>query len=240
MRYRWLLFDADGTLFDFDTAEAKALRETFEQLDMIFSPDYAQTYHRVNAQVWAEFEKGQITQQALRTERFDRLFRACGVQPPVWDGLETFSRRYLENLARHGDLIDGAEEVIRRLAQTHQLAMITNGIASVQRSRFYNSPLAKYFSALIISEEVGAAKPEGKYFDATFERIGFPPKEEVLVIGDSLSSDMQGGLDYSLDTCWYNPKLLPLPPELYVRYQIQQLQDLFAIVTRGGADDESA
>ena len=230
MKYRWLLFDADGTLFDFDLAEEKALIETFEQYKLDFLPLYAGTYHRVNAQVWKSFEKGEITQDALRTRRFEMLFEAHQIAPKFNGGVKAFGNHYLENLAWHGDLIDGTLDVVRQCAARFEMAIITNGIASVQRSRFHHSPLEAFFSHLIISEEVGAAKPEVKYFDAAFERIGNPPKDQVLVIGDSLSSDMRGGLNYGVDTCWFNPNHVPADPACQVRYEIDRLQDVLDIV----------
>jgi len=114
-------------------------------------------------------------------------------------------------LALGAQLIDGAEAVLRALAPTHRFAIITNGLKAVQRSRLAHSPLRDYFVDVIISEEIGAAKPHAAFFETTMARLGHPPKREVLVVGDSLSSDMLGGANFGLDTCWYNPDGAPRP-----------------------------
>jgi HAD superfamily hydrolase (TIGR01549 family) len=131
-------------------------------------------------------------------------------------------------LALGADLLPGAQEIVRALKPRFHLALVTNGLADVQRPRLERSALADCFEKVFISEEVGAAKPSTAYFDAVFGAIGNPPKNEVLIIGDSLSSDMQGGLGYGIDTCWYNPdrKTTDLP----VTYQISRLLELVPIL----------
>ncbi len=226
MRYKWLLFDADGTLFDYDRAEAVALQRTFEGLGQGFEPDYAEAYRRINAAIWLDFELGKISQIRLRTERFDRLFAAVGV------GLDSkaFSERYLRNLALGTDLVDGAKDVIRALHGRVGLMLITNGLADVQRPRFARSALNGYFAGLVISEEVGAAKPHPHIFDVAFRRMGQPRRDEVLMVGDSLTSDVRGGVDYGLDTCWFNPGRRPRSPDLPIRYEISNLREVLDLV----------
>ena len=126
--------------------------------------------------------------------------------------------------------MDGAEEVLRTLQATCRLAIVTNGLLAVQRSRLARSRIRDYIAELIISEEVGAAKPEPAFFTAAFARMGQPAKSDVLLIGDSLSSDMQGGLDYGLDTCWYNPAGEPRPNGLPITYEIGHLHDLLKML----------
>jgi putative hydrolase of the HAD superfamily len=123
-------------------------------------------------------------------------------------------------------LIDGAEEVLVKLRPDFGLAIITNGLKDVQRPRFARSSIGKYFDVLIISEEVGAAKPDPAIFDFAFELIGQPSRTEVLIIGDSLTSDMAGGAGYGIDTCWFNPTHLESDPNLNVNYEISDLRQL--------------
>jgi 2-haloacid dehalogenase len=224
MTYTWLLFDADDTLFDFPRAEANALRWTLEQVGLPFETPYFEIYSRHNLAVWKEFERGEVTSAELRTRRFRLFFDEVGFAADP----EAVSPLYLRNLARGTDLLPGAEEVIRFLKPRFRLALVTNGLADVQNPRLARSVLADCFEKVFISEEVGAAKPSIAYFDAVFGAIGNPPKNEVLIIGDSLSSDMQGGLGYGIDTCWYNParKTTDLP----VTYQISQLLELIQIL----------
>lgn len=220
MKYTWLLFDADDTLFDFPRAEANALRWTLESLGLPASPDYFEIYARCNLAVWKEFERGLLTSLELRAKRFRLFFDEVGITADP----ETVSPLYLRNLALGTDLLPHAEEVIRFLRPRFHLGLVTNGLADVQRPRLARSALADCFEAVFISEEIGAAKPARAYFDAVFKAIGNPPKSEVLILGDSLTSDMRGGIDYGIDTCWYNPdgKTTDLP----VTFQIASLNEL--------------
>jgi len=228
MTYTWLLFDADNTLFDYDKAEATALANSFQQFDLDFDQAMGAQYRTINAQIWHDYELGHITQQALRAERFRRLFTAVNL--PV--DAEAFSRQYLVQLSQAGHLLDGAEALLRQLAQTHRIAIITNGIAAVQRPRLAASPIHDLVEAFVISEEVGAAKPDPAIFDVAFARMGQPAKSEVLIIGDSLTSDMQGGLNYGIDTCWFNPA--GKPASLPVTYEIRALAELSSLLTMNG------
>ena len=225
-QYRWLLFDADGTLFDYDQAEAAAIANTFREFDFHYRPEYARVYREINGQIWRDFELGLIDQISLRTGRFVMLFKALELDADP----ERFSQKYLENLSMGTYLIDGAEEVLRILRPDFSLAIITNGLKDVQRPRFARSPIGEYFDVLVISEEVGAAKPDPAIFDVAFELIGQPPRKDVLMIGDSLTSDIAGGLGYGIDTCWFNPSHLEPVPDLDVQYEISDLRQLLNIL----------
>lgn len=220
MTYQWLLFDADNTLFDYDKAEAAALRNSFADFQLDFNDTHAAQYRVINAQIWRDYESGLITQQALRAERFRRLFAAVGLTTDAND----FSQCYLSHLAQGGFLLPGAEGLMQQLYGRYHIAIITNGIAAVQRPRLAHSPIHPFVEAFIISEEVGVAKPDPAIFDVAFTQMGSPAKSAVLIIGDSLSSDMQGGLNYGIDTCWYNPH--NHSGSLPVTYEIHQLAEL--------------
>jgi 2-haloacid dehalogenase len=222
MTYSHLLFDADGTLFDYDRGEAKALAATFEETGIPYIADYTNIYRQINAQMWSDFEQGKISQKKLRSERFGRLFHALNIRA---DPL-LFSERYQTNLGQATDLIDGAPELLQALHENHYLLLITNGIPEVQRSRLSLSPIQDYFDAIIISGEIGVAKPDPRIFDAAFQAMGNPPKQKTLVIGDSLTSDIQGGLNYGIDTCWFNPEQHPPNPAIPATHQIHSLSQL--------------
>ena len=204
-KYQWLLFDVDDTLFNFTLAESRSLEMTFEDLDLTFDSAAPQIYHEVNRATWEEFEQGLLTSLQLRTRRFERLFERLGI---TFDP-EQFSSRYLKNLGRCSDLIEGAEEMIRALAPAYRLGLVTNGLADVQRPRLEGSPLKEFFEVVVISEEVGVAKPDPRFFDVAFARMGQPQKSAVLVIGDSVASDIQGAFNYGLDACRFNPRGSP-------------------------------
>lgn len=226
MKYEWLLFDADGTLFDYDKAEGTSLELTFKEFGIAYEPGYGDTYRRINAAIWGQFEEGRISQERLRTKRFELLFEALRVEGDA----EAFSARYLRNLAEGSELIEGAEDVVRALRGQVGLMVITNGLADVQRPRFARSAIGDCFTDLVISEEVGAAKPHGKIFDVAFERMRFPRQQQVLIIGDSLSSDIKGGNSYGIDTCWFNPRREPGDEEVEPTYEIAALGELLSLV----------
>ena len=226
MSYDWIFFDADGTLFDYDAGERAALRGAFEACDLPFSPAVEPRYREINARIWREYELGEITQSRLKTERFDRLFSDIGVTGDA----AIVSRHYLEMLAAQTTLLDGAESVVRELAATTELLLITNGLAEVQQPRFAASSIRGFFTEIVISGEIGLAKPDPAIFDHAFERIGRPPKEQVLMVGDNLGSDILGGANYGLDTCWYNPAAVANGHDVEPTYEISDLQQLFEIV----------
>jgi 2-haloacid dehalogenase len=224
LKYIWLLFDADDTLFDFPRAEANALKWTLEQSGLPFQSGFVNLYSRFNQQVWREFERGEVTSQELRVKRFRLFFDETHLNGDP----QTVSPLYLRNMALGTGLLPGAEEVVRALKADYHLALVTNGLKEVQRPRLESSALRDCFERVFISEEIGAAKPARAYFDAVFTALGNPPKDSVLIIGDSLTSDMKGGVEYGIDTCWYNPagKTTKLP----VTYEIKNLQALKTIL----------
>jgi 2-haloacid dehalogenase len=224
--YDWLLLDADGTLFDYDAAESTALRQTLEAAGHAFQPSYLPAYAAINGEMWLALEQGNITPERLRTRRFELWSEAIGVPiDAAW-----FSDVYLRHLSLCTDLLAGAEETVRALAGRVRMLVITNGLRDVQTPRLARSAIAGYMAGMIISEEVGAAKPAGEIFDAAFARMGQPDRARVLMVGDSLTSDMQGGYDYGIDTCWFNPAGAPGCPSLPVTYQITRLSELLQIV----------
>ena len=226
MRYDWIFFDADGTLFDYDTAEAAALQGGFEACGLPYRPEIGPLYSEINAGIWRDYELGSITQTRLKTERFRRLF---GVLDLAADP-EEFSRRYLEILSRQTALLEDAEEVVSALAGSVKLLLITNGLAEVQRPRFAASTIGMFFSEIVISEEVGIAKPDPAIFELAFDRIGRPARERVLMVGDNLGSDILGGARYGVATCWYNPAGSPNGHEVEPDHVIAGLRQLHAIV----------
>jgi len=225
--YLWLLFDADGTLFDYNRAEAAALQSAFALLHLDFSDGYLDTYRRINHALWQALEKKQITPEVLQVRRFELLLQALGLAGSP----ARLSNLYLEQLGLCTELIEGAYEVLQRLQRTSRIAVVTNGLQAVQRSRLARSRIRDFVSELIISEEIGAAKPQVEFFDAAFARLGHPSKREALIIGDSLSSDIQGGINYGLDTCWFNPGATRRPhgPE-QITYEIRPLRQLLDTV----------
>ena len=224
--YPWLFFDADGTLFDYNRAEATAFRKAFALLEFQFQESYLDTYQTINRELWKALERHEVTPAVLRLRRFELLLEAL----QLTGSADALNVAYVEQLGLCTDLIDGAYEVLQTLSKTSRIAIVTNGLEAVQRSRMRHSTIHPFVNELIISEEVGAAKPHPAFFDAAFARTGSPRKSEVLVIGDSLTSDIQGGVDYGIDTCWYNPASEAEPVSLPITYQISHLRDLLELI----------
>ena len=220
--YKWLLFDADNTLFDFSLAEKKAFKATFDLEKLPYSDERFDQYKTINKVVWDEFEQGSLTPDEVKVVRFERLFHVMNVKRDP----KSFGMAFTDQLGLCTDLVEGAEPLLTQLAPYFNMGIITNGLKKVQRSRFSLSTIHSYFDPIIISEEVGYKKPELGIFDLAFSAMGQPPKAEVLMIGDSLSSDMLGGINYGIDTCWFNPSGRSNPEQLKLTYEIQALDQL--------------
>jgi len=228
LKYDWIFFDADGTLFDYDAAEAAALKGAFECCELPFEPGIGARYSEINAAIWREFELGELDQNDLKTLRFDRLFEEVGLRGDA----VVFSGHYLEILGRQTTLLAGAEDFLRALPGGLHLLLITNGLAEVQVPRFAASTIRDCFAEIVISGEIGLAKPDPAIFDFAFERIGRPAKDRVLMIGDNLGSDILGGANYGVDTCWYNPAGLANGHGVTPTFEIRKLDEILEIVDR--------
>lgn len=226
MSYSTLLFDADNTLWDFNKSEQFALESTLKHFGVEYEKTHLFTYHHINHQCWSDFEKGLLTQVDLRSRRFELFLDKIG-----HDGdPNQFSDHYLQGLANSNYMINGAKKLLDELKDKFQLVLITNGLKEVQRPRIKNTHFENYFKTIVISDEINVAKPHKGFFDFTFEAINHPPKAEVLVIGDSLSSDIKGGNNYGLSTCWFNPKQKENSAEVHPTFEIQQLNQLVEII----------
>jgi YjjG family noncanonical pyrimidine nucleotidase len=225
-KYKKILFDADGTLFDYDKAEETALKNVCLQYGIDYSTDRRNIYRGINSKKWVEFDKGIITKQHLQSSRFENYFSEIGV---VNINAEEFNVCYLDYLADGSQLIDGAETVCRELSKHKTLSIITNGIERTQLRRINKSAIKPYISDIFVSEKIGFAKPACEYFDCVFERLKLKDKSSVLIVGDSLLSDIKGGLNYGVDTCWYNPNGYTNTTEIIPTFEIKSLLELIAI-----------
>jgi 2-haloacid dehalogenase len=205
--YQAFILDADNTLFDFDAAERAALREALRANGYrCFPEDTFLRYHRINDELWKLFERGLIYQKQLRIERFKRLIadlprpqQKTRVSDPA-----TIGEQYIEALSEKGYLLAHALPVLKEMSSRVPLLLLSNGIASVQRRRIDRSGIGVYFKDVLISEEVGLAKPDPAIFTLAIEKLQ-RSKEEILCVGDSPSSDIRGARNAGLDTCWVAP-----------------------------------
>ena len=201
MRYKAILFDADETLLDFKRSERYAFYQTAEHWNVACDDRLLQQYSKSNQEAWLLFEQGKLTKERLKIFRFERFFERenLGFDPASWNDY------YIERLGDTGFMLEGAKEVIDFSRAHFDIYIVTNGIASVQHNRFEKSGIKHLFNDVFISEELGSQKPFPQYFDAVFQRIPYG-KDDVLLIGDSLTSDIAGGIGYGIDTCFINWK----------------------------------
>ena len=227
MKYEVVLLDADGTLFDYDKAEANALEKTFNHFNLKYKEECElKNYRALNKQIWIAYENDEISLEDLRIERFRKLFQNNGEKID----LHEFSKIYLSLLAGGIYLISGAEEVCKYLFNKYKIVILTNGIREVQLSRIGNSPLNKYVNQVITSEETGYKKPDVRIFNYAFNKIGHANKKATIIVGDSLSSDIQGGINYGISACWYNSTGEKNRTGLSPDYEIKDLRELLKLL----------
>ncbi len=226
MAYKIALFDADNTLLDFTRAEHNAVSICLAARGLPSDEETVSCYSRINDGYWKRLEQGLTTRDRLKVDRFADLFSALGYEGDP----KSMAVDYEEALSRQTHLMDGALELIQALYGKCRLFIITNGTAVVQKGRFGNSPLAPYFERCFISEEMGCNKPEKAFFDRVATEISDFDSHEAIVIGDSLSSDIRGGINAGLDTCWFDPAGKSAPEGMKITYTVRTLDEILPIL----------
>lgn len=199
-KYEILLFDADGTLLDFDRAEEEGIEGLLKHFGVPVTEENKEKYHLLNKSYWEKLERGEITRDQVLSLRFEEFFGSFGIKV---DGMEV-DRLYRTILDNGAFLIHGAIELLEALKERYLLYIITNGVASTQYKRLKMSGLDRYFKDIFISEEAGSQKPQMEFFEYCFSKMGRRDVENMLVIGDSLTSDIRGGNNAGIDTLWIN------------------------------------
>ncbi|QED48006.1 YjjG family noncanonical pyrimidine nucleotidase [Cytobacillus dafuensis] len=226
MKYEIIFFDIDDTLFDFSMSEREALNKAFVEFGLPTGlAEYEANYKEISKVLWRDLEQELTTLSELGVERFRRLFLTHELEINA----DTFNSIYLGYLGKETHLVQGAVELYDNLAGC-RLAIITNGFTDVQTSRIGRSPLCNTFEHIIISEEAGFQKPGKGIFDYAFSKLQITDKTKVLIVGDSLTSDVQGGINYGIDTCWFNPHLKENNTGIKPTYEICELTDLIKII----------
>lgn len=233
-KYELLLFDADETLFDFHRAMRTALSRALQQFGIVSGDEIINIYDKINKDCWRRFEKGELTREALQKERFVVFLSKIGADILP----EKFNEAYLDNLSRCPFLLDGAKELCKDLSQYYRLAIITNGIPSMQRRRIAGSEIAQYFEYVLISGDTEYKKPDKEFFDYVFSFYKGLERDKALIIGDSLSADIKGGNNAGVDTCWLNRLGLPRDPEIHVDYEVSSLEEIRKLLIK--PEDENA
>lgn len=202
MKYKLLLLDLDGTILDYKTSEEKCIKKLFEEIKVEYKDEYLEAYHKINSSYWKKLEKGEVTRKELIENRFKDFFDYIDVKTDI-DGNEV----YLKYLSTSTDMIENSRSFLNNINKDIKIIAATNGIKFVQESRIEMNDIKKCFELLVTSEEVAYEKPHSKFFDFCLREYKDIKKDEILMIGDSLSSDIKGGINYGIDTCWFNPYL---------------------------------
>jgi 2-haloacid dehalogenase len=226
MSYATILLDFDHTLLDFDASETEAFAVTLRNQGIEDAKRFFPVYQRVNRGLWAQVERGEIPPEAVQERRFEFLADELGIDVDVAE----MANDFIGGLASFGELYPGVAEVLELLQPRVALALISNGLSEVKRPQIERFGFDRIFDAIVISAEVGAAKPSREIFDIAFDLLGKPPKESALMVGDSLTSDIKGGADYGIATCWYNPNGEVAGPDDRITHEIASLKELLDLV----------
>ncbi len=219
-----IFFDIDGTLMDFKAAERSAFCRAMKMRGIDRPEERYPRYTAFNKSLWESMERGEITRDELLGMRYTRFFEMEGLEASA-EGLEDI---YRANLADEHQLMDGAIDILEYCSARYPLYIVTNGIADTQHKRIDDAGIRKYFKKIYISEEIGYSKPDKGYFDYCMNDAGLTDPAEILIIGDSVSSDMLGGLNAGLKTCWMNPE--GNTPKLKIDHEIRHLSELKEIL----------
>ncbi len=225
-KYKIVLFDADATLLDFKRSEHEAVIDVLEKFGLPVSDEIIAKYSEINEMHWKMLERGEIEKERLYAARWEMFCEHYGFKTDA----QAMSDYYPKTLAEKSYLMPGSLEICKYLYGKYKMYIVTNGKKSVQDGRFNPSPLAPMFDGVFVSEEIGFEKPRREFFDAVAGKIdGFSPAD-AIIIGDSLTSDIAGGVAYGIDTCWFNPQGKPTPSDMNITYVINSLAELTEIL----------
>lgn len=220
----FLFLDLDDTILDFQKAERLALAKTLESFGLPPTDTVLARYHEINREHWERLERKELTRQQVLVGRFAALFAEMGLSAQA----EQVARAYEENLSQGHYFLPGAEEALKSLSKKYKLYLASNGTARVQAGRLKSAGIIPYFQEIFVSEEMGYNKPDPAYFDACFARIPGFRKDRAMMVGDSLTSDILGGIQAGIATCWVNPhhKTGSIRPD----YEIERIVQLEALL----------
>ncbi|MHC4039086.1 YjjG family noncanonical pyrimidine nucleotidase [Streptococcus sp. KHUD_017] len=229
MTYKFLLFDLDHTLLDFDTAEDVALTQLLKEEGVEDIQDYKDYYVPMNKSLWRDLEQKKITKAELINTRFSKLFAHFGIEK---DG-SYLAERYQFFLSKQGQTFPGVEDLLKYLIhQEYELYAATNGITFIQTGRLEQSGIAPFFKEIFISEQLHTQKPDAAFYEKIGARIPNFDKNHALMIGDSLTADIQGGNNADIDTIWYNPNHLENHTQAHPTYEVDSYQALLELLDK--------
>lgn len=214
----WILFDADDTLFHFDAFAG--LQRLFQRYDVQFNRADYDDYQAINKPLWVDYQNGAISALQLQHQRFQDWADRLQVTP------HDLNNGFLTAMAEICLPLDGAVELLNALKGRVKMGIITNGFTALQQVRLERTGFLGYFDLLVISEQVGVAKPHPAIFDYAFEQMGNPPRDRVLMVGDNPDSDILGGINAGLATCWLNADGRARPEGIVPTWQVSSLREL--------------
>lgn len=224
----FLFLDLDDTIFDFAATERKAISRLLQDVGVEPTEEIVHRYHVINLAHWKMLERGELTRDELGTRRFDALFGELGV--PV--RTRECERLYRQYLSEGDDLLPGAAEALAELHKKYRLFAATNSTVPVQMGRLTKTGLGQYFEKLFISEEIGANKPSLAFYQRAFAQIPDFDLEKAMMVGDSLTSDIQGGINAGIATCWINGKHRPSREDIRPDFEIASLSELAELLEK--------
>lgn len=225
---RAVLVDLDDTLFDFHQTEALAVGRTMEKIGIEPTKERIRRYSELNQQQWELLEQGKITKEQVLIRRFELFLAEVGSDADAAATRDLYER----TLGEYAILLPGAEELVRTLHENYRVYIASNGIGSVQDSRLSKISFADCFDGVFISERMGCNKPSLEFFHKCFERMPDFRPEETIIFGDSLTSDIFGGLQAGIHTCWYNPHGKPGRADIQPEYEVHRLEELPEVLER--------
>ena len=223
---KFLFIDMDDTVLDFKKAEYFAIRKTLSDAGMDPTEEVCARYSLINEGYWKRLERKEVTREQLQVGRFADLFAEYGVNADA----QKCADAYMQNLGQGHYFIPGAEEALVALQKKYRLYLASNGNTETQRSRIASAGIAKYFEKLFISGEIGVNKPDKLFFDGCFAQIEDFAPTQAMIVGDSLTSDILGGKNAGIATCWVNPDHKTAPAELQPDYEIESITQLEALL----------
>ena len=220
--FEFLFLDLDDTILDFHKAERLALGKTFQEFGLEPNPSVMEQYSRINREHWERLERKELTREEVLVGRFHVLFQQYGIQEdPV-----CCARAYEANLAMGHYFLPGAREAVESLSKKYKLYLASNGTSRVQSGRLASANISHFFEGIFVSQEIGVNKPDPEYFERCFAQIPGFDRSKAMIVGDSLSPDILGGIPAGIKTCWVNPSEKQAPADIQPDYEIHSLAHL--------------
>ncbi|OOH89883.1 noncanonical pyrimidine nucleotidase, YjjG family [Pasteurellaceae bacterium 15-036681] len=225
MKYQWILFDADETLYSFNSYFG--LKAMLKHYSIDFTEQDYEAFQAVNKPLWVKYQNKEITAEELRAIRFSKLAEQTG------QSAEELNHQLMHEMSYVSQPLNGVMDMLKALHGKVKMAIVTNGFNALQEKRLNNTKTKAFFDLVITSENVGIAKPDARIFEATFAQMGNVDKSKILMVGDTLASDILGGNSVGIDTCWYNPTQYHNDSDIRPTYEIHSILDLVSIAEKG-------